>query len=129
MTARRERIAWVAFVAIIALIALRMPPRVTPTARDLDFASTMMELRQQVDDRYVRDVTDAELREAAIRGMFMALDPHSEYVPPADATDFNLRLRGNFHGVGILVDPQDEAGGLLVIRPIEESPAAAADVR
>jgi carboxyl-terminal processing protease len=129
MTAQKERIAWLAFVAIIAVIALRPPPRVSPTARDLDFASTLIELRQQVDGRYVRTVSDEDLCLAAIRGMFSVLDPFSEYVPPSLAEEFNLDLRGNFHGVGILVDREDEAGGLLIVRPIENSPAAGAGVR
>ncbi len=129
MTARNERIAWLAMVGIIALVALRAPPRVTPTARDLDFASTVIELRQEIDHRYVRDVGEAELRDAALRGMLSVLDEFSVYIPPQNAEAFNLDLQGNFHGVGILVDRQDEAGGLLIIRPIEESPAALAGIR
>jgi carboxyl-terminal processing protease len=129
MTAQKERIAWIAFVGIIAVVALRLPSRVTPTGRDLDFAATLIELRQQVDDRYVLNVSDEEMRQAAIRGFFAALDPFSEYVPPAEADDFNLDLRGNYHGVGILVDREDQAGGLLIVRPIENSPAAKAGVR
>src|SRR5690606_14797982 len=111
------------------LVALRAPPRVTPTARDLDFASTVIELRQEIDHRYVRDVGEAELRDAALRGMLSVLDEFSVYIPPQNAEAFNLDLQGNFHGVGILVDRQDEAGGLLIIRPIEESPAALAGIR
>lgn len=129
MPVHPERIAWLAFVGIIAIAALLVPARVAPTSRDLDFASTMMELRQRVDDHYVREVGDAEMREAAIRGMLGALDEFSEYIPPSGALAFNLDLQGNFHGVGILVDRQDTAGGLLIVRPIEKSPAAAAGVK
>ena len=126
---QRERIAWLGFVAIIAIVAASIPGGVSPTARDLEFTATLMELRQRVQDHYVRDVTDEELREFAIQGMLQSLDENSFYVPPSAADAFNQDLQGTFEGVGILVDREDTQGGLLVMRPIEDSPAMAAGVR
>ena len=123
MTSKRERLAWLAFVAIIAIVAVTIPAGVSPTSRDLEFTATLMELRQRVEEHYVREVSDEELRLAAIQGMLRSLDENSIYVPPSAADAFNQDLQGTFEGVGILVDREDTQGGLLVVRPIEESPA------
>jgi carboxyl-terminal processing protease len=129
MSSQRERIAWLMFVAIIAAVAMLIPGGISPSARDISFAATLMELRQQVEQRYVREVSEEEMRQSAIQGMLQALDEYSEYIPPAAAEEFNLDLQGNFHGVGILVDREDQGGGLLIVRAIEDSPAAYAGVQ
>ena len=76
--------------------------------------------------KYVEDVDDAKLIEAAINGMLTSLDPHSSYLSPDDADDMRVQTRGAFGGLGIEVTQED--GFVKVITPIDETPAAKAGV-
>ena len=76
--------------------------------------------------KYVEDVDEAKLIEAAINGMLTSLDPHSSYLSPDDADDMRVQTRGAFGGLGIEVTQED--GFVKVITPIDETPAAKAGV-
>ena len=101
-------------------------------ASETDQAKTykQLELFGDIFDRirakYVEDVDDAKLIEAAINGMLTSLDPHSSYLSPDDASDMRIQTRGAFGGLGIEVTQED--GFVKVITPIDETPAAEAGV-
>ena len=76
--------------------------------------------------KYVEDVDEAKLIEAAINGMLTSLDPHSSYLSPDDADDMRIQTKGAFGGLGIEVTQED--GFVKVITPIDETPAAKAGV-
>ena len=71
--------------------------------------------------QYVEEVDDADLIEAAINGMLTSLDPHSGYLPPADAEAMQEQARGEFGGLGIEVT--QEEGFVKVVSPIDGTPA------
>ena len=101
-------------------------------ASETDQAKTykQLELFGDIFDRirakYVEDVDDAKLIEAAINGMLTSLDPHSSYLSPNDTDDMRIQTRGAFGGLGIEVTQED--GFVKVIAPIDETPAAEAGV-
>ncbi|RME16602.1 MAG: S41 family peptidase [Alphaproteobacteria bacterium] len=76
---------------------------------------------------YVEEVEPKDLIEAAINGMLTSLDPHSNYLPPKDAADMEVRTRGSFGGIGIEVS--QEEGFVKVISPIDGTPAAEAGIQ
>ena len=80
----------------------------------------------RIREKYVEDVDDSKLIEAAINGMLTSLDPHSSYLSPDDADDMRVQTRGAFGGLGIEVTQED--GFVKVITPIDETPAAEAGV-
>ena len=78
-----------------------------------------------------RDKLDpALLSEAAVRGMLEALDdPHTHYVAPQTfSSESQDILRGKFEGIGAHVSI-NRAGKILIVAPIEGSPAEAAGLR
>jgi carboxyl-terminal processing protease len=80
-----------------------------------------------VEDQYVEPVDRARLLEGAIEGMVSRLDPHSAYLPAEDYAIFRGDTQGEFGGIGVEVDFQADA--IVVIAPIEGSPAARAGVQ
>ncbi len=76
---------------------------------------------------YVDEKTDAELVRAAIEGMVQTLDPHSEYYTPEQFHAFQADLSGQFGGLGIEVNMEDN-GLVHVVTPIDGTPAAEAGV-
>jgi carboxyl-terminal processing protease len=81
----------------------------------------------QIENEYVDPVDRAKLLEGAIKGMVAALDPHSSYMSPDDYTSFQGETEGHFAGIGIEVEIRDDK--LVVLAPIEGSPAARAGIR
>ncbi|MBU1539435.1 MAG: S41 family peptidase [Alphaproteobacteria bacterium] len=79
-----------------------------------------------VEQAYVVPVDDKKLIEAALQGMMSALDPHSNYLPPAGFDELQERTSGAYSGVGLTI--QAEGGLVKVISPMDGGPAARAGV-
>ncbi len=76
---------------------------------------------ERIRANYVEEVAPKELIEAAINGMLVSLDPHSNYLPPEDAADMRMQTRGAFGGLGIEVT--QEEGFVKVVSPMDGTPA------
>jgi carboxyl-terminal processing protease len=122
-----ERVAWLAAVVVVSGLALHLPGSTAPREEDYKFVRTLVDVHRQVTVSYVDEVDVERLREAAIAGMLSRLDPFTEYVPPREEQAFNETLDGNFEGVGIFINERED-GGVEVVTPIDDSPAARAGV-
>lgn len=80
-----------------------------------------------VEQSHVREVSDDELVEGAIRGMLASLDPHSEYLTPDEYRVLAADTEGRYAGAGIEIDVHD--GWLTVLTVFPGGPAALAGVR
>ena len=74
-----------------------------------------------------KGVSDEKLIMAAINGMLQSLDKYSAYLAPPELKAMRDRLRGQFGGLGIKI--QKHENGLLVISPIDETPAFRAGIK
>ncbi|MEA2708971.1 MAG: carboxyl-terminal processing protease [Phycisphaerales bacterium] len=61
-------------------------------------------------------------------GAFAELDPFSSMIWPTDLEEFNKTTQGEFSGVGIQIQT-DEDGSLKVVSPLEDSPAYKAGIK
>ena len=61
-------------------------------------------------------------------GAFAELDPFSSMIWPADLEEFNKTTQGEFSGVGIQIQSDDD-GSLRVVSPLEDSPAYKAGIK
>lgn len=75
---------------------------------------------------YVDQVSDKRLLEYAIRGMFYGLDPHSVYLDKKELEDFESGTQGEYSGIGIEISFKD--GALVVVSPIDDTPADRAGI-
>ncbi len=92
-----------------------------------EFAAMFNEIYKEVRDRYVDDVDSKKLFEGALQGMFLTLDPHSQYMDPDVYSQLEKDTEGAFSGIGIHIALRD--GVLTVIAPMPGSPAARVGVR
>lgn len=76
---------------------------------------------------YVNETMSPDLISGAIKGMLGTLDPHSGYLEPDFYNDLQVQTKGEFGGLGIEITIKD--GLLVVVSPMEGSPAAAAGIR
>ncbi len=61
-------------------------------------------------------------------GAFAELDPFSSMIWPSDLEEFNKTTQGEFSGVGIQIQ-SDEEGNLKVVSPLEDTPAYKAGIK
>lgn len=92
------------------------------------FFDPIIDIERILADRYVTEVDLAKLRDGAISGMLEALgDPYTEYVPSEGVREFDKRIRGHYVGIGATVR-QHDSGGVLIVSPLEDSPALHAGI-
>jgi len=84
------------------------------------------EVFDRIRAEYVEAPDEKKLIHAALRGMLTSLDPHSDYMEPVDYADVQEDTTGQFGGLGIEV--QMEEGGIKVVSPIDDTPAAKAGI-
>jgi carboxyl-terminal processing protease len=75
-----------------------------------------------IEDEYVDTVSAHKLSEKAIVAMLKDLDPHSVYIPSEELQDVNEPLEGNFSGIGIQFNMQNDT--IIVINTIPNGPSA-----
>ncbi len=99
------------------------------TARvSLDEIRRFVAVFRAVKDGYVDPIDDQTLMHAAIRGLLLDLDPHSAYLDAEQSRELNEAATGAYDGLGLEVVQQPDRS-LLVIAPIDDTPAARAGIR
>lgn len=74
-----------------------------------------------------KEISETQRVEGAIEGLVDSYgDPHTIYMPPKDADNFNENISGNFSGVGMEVGVRDDM--ITVISPLPDTPAEQAGV-
>ncbi len=104
------------------------PPAVGASPRQQDSGHPLLdEVAEHVRREYVDPVAPGALEQAAVEGLVESLDPHSAFLDAAEYGEMQVSTAGSYSGVGIEIGEQD--GRVVVIAPIEGSPAARAGVR
>lgn len=80
-----------------------------------------------IESQYYRDVDTEKLIEGAINGMMNTLDPHSNFLDKEIFSRMQEETSGEFGGLGIEVSQKD--GAILIITPIDDSPAYRAGIK
>jgi carboxyl-terminal processing protease len=94
----------------------------------LDEIRRFVAVFRAVKQGYVDPVNDGELMQAAIRGLLTDLDPHSAYLDADQSQALDEMASGAYTGLGLEVVQQADRT-LLVVSPIDETPAARAGIR
>jgi carboxyl-terminal processing protease len=115
-----------AIFGVIALMFLQLPPMVAKQDSVVNTYRALVEVDALAKQQFVEPIRDDRLVDGAIRGMMLQLDPYSGYIAPDELSAFQRRNRGEYIGIGIEVGVRD--GRLIVIAPIENSPAAKAGI-
>lgn len=80
-----------------------------------------------IESQYYREVDTEKLIEGALNGMMNTLDPHSAFLDRDIFAKMQEETSGEFGGLGIEVTQKD--GVLVIITPIEDSPAYKAGIK
>lgn len=74
-----------------------------------------------IEDNYVDSVKMDSMTETIIPTILEKLDPHSIYIPPRELVTVNETLRGNFDGIGVQFNMQNDT--ILVIQTVKGGPS------
>jgi carboxyl-terminal processing protease len=85
------------------------------------------QVMDMVERYYVRDVNRDELVDGAVKGMLQELDPHSSYMNKDEFEEMQVSTSGEFSGIGIEISMRN--GKLVVVSPIEDTPAHQAGLK
>jgi len=81
-----------------------------------------------IETHYVEDVQEQELMYGASRGLTDVLDPHSRFMDPDEYAKLKQETEGGEEVNGIGIDVERRKNRLVIVSPIEGSPAAKAGV-
>ncbi|RKR83690.1 S41A family C-terminal processing peptidase-3 [Mucilaginibacter gracilis] len=70
-----------------------------------------------IQKNYVDSLSDQALIDAAIKGMFTSLDPHSKYFSAKEAQEMKTMMSGSFVGIGIQYISQNDSVFITQIIP------------
>ncbi len=123
---RREAIQWsaAALIGLGLVVAAHQGTFVgiessfDPQAGEL---AALAEAKAVIQNRWVENPTEGQLRDGALDGMARTLDAFSAYIPPVETKDFTASTTGVFGGLGILIGL--DKGQVVVICPMEDTPA------
>jgi len=85
------------------------------------------EVLEKIQDEYVEEVDQSEAMDSAINGLLQSLDPYSAYMNPKIFEESQSETSGEFGGLGIEVSM--ESGVVIVIAPIDDTPAHRAGIK
>jgi carboxyl-terminal processing protease len=81
-----------------------------------------------IEMNYVENVSESDLMFGAARGLTDVLDPHSRFMDPEEYDRLKRETEGDTEITGIGIDLERRKRGLVVVSPIEGSPAWKAGV-
>jgi len=116
------------FSALAAFVLTTHPLRADDAAPAADKDSPYDQIRtltramEMIRQDYVdgKKIGYEQLMRAALHGMLQSLDPHSQFMEPANFEDMKEDTESRFGGLGVHVTERN--GELIVVSPMEDSP-------
>jgi|TARA_B100000959_G_scaffold282136_1_gene347866 carboxyl-terminal processing protease len=115
-------------VLLTTLAIVKLSIAITSTSPSYEWFDPLIDVRGVLVDRHVKVPNEEEMQKAAIIAMIESLeDPYAMFVPDEKEKAFIKDLEGDYAGIGAEVRMID--GELVIITPMDDSPALKAGVR
>ena len=86
-----------------------------------------IDVLRQLNLNYADNINPGELNKTAIDAMLAKLDPYTVYIPESQIEDFELMTKGEYGGIGSLIQKQGEY--VVITEPYEGFPAQKAGLK
>jgi carboxyl-terminal processing protease len=125
----RMIVGFAVIVAFLSIFILSSQRHSSAEGKGSDYESIELftDVMAIIKKSYVEEVDTKKLIYGAINGMLSSLDPHSSFMPPDVYKEMKVDTKGAFGGLGIEISVKD--GVLIVISPIEDTPAFKAGIK
>jgi carboxyl-terminal processing protease len=131
----RWNLSWLLGITAVTLVGLSLtysaPTRDGRLQKKHQNLSLLVEVLEEVRDKYVKELSDDEMREFVEDMVELALerkDPYSGYLNPREFQDFRRQSRGKFGGIGIRIEVEAKTGQIFVQSPMVGTPAYEAGI-
>lgn len=115
------------FVPLLIISGCRNNSPSGPSEVDFSQDPLVKEIITRVQAEYVEDPDLEKMKEGALRGMLLALDPYSVYMNQDSYELFKEAAEGEYGGIGVEVVFKER--GLRVVSPVDDTPAAKAGLQ
>jgi len=86
-------------------------------------------VKKYLQNYYVGELNEEKMIETAVKGYIEGIgDIYTEYLTASEYEDLLVSVNGDYTGIGIYMS-QDIDGNIIVLLPIEDSPAEEADIK
>jgi len=85
------------------------------------------DIMRKLNNQYADDIKPGDLSKTSIDAMLAELDPYTVYVPESKLEDFELMTKGEYGGIGALIQKQDDY--VVITEPYEGFPAQKAGLK
>jgi carboxyl-terminal processing protease len=130
----RWNLSWLVGITAVTLVGLSLtysaPTRDSRIQKKHENLSLLVEVIEEVKDKYVKELSDDDMRQFVEDMVELALerkDPYSGYLNPKEYQDFKKQSRGKFGGIGIRISV-DRGGQIYVDSPMVGTPAYEAGI-
>jgi len=93
------------------------------TQIDVEYLKSVMDM---IKEKHKGEVTDSQLIEGALKGMFNSMDQYTTYFTQEEADSFLTSVSGTYEGIGIMMQKRDDY--MLVVKVFSSSPAEKAGI-
>jgi carboxyl-terminal processing protease len=107
---------------------VREEPATSIAAAGDDSVRALLEAIALVERELVREIPRRELVERALRGLVADLDGYSTYLDADSWREFERGFTSSFGGIGVVLDADEAAGKVVVVRLLVGGAAAASGV-
>ena len=115
-------------LTLLALSPARSVPPRASQEKLYEQVELLAEAITVIQSDYVEEVDPKRLIYGALRGLVESLDRHSQFLDPDAYSEMQVETKGEFGGVGLEITISKE-GMLTVVAPMDDTPAAKAELR
>ena len=109
---------------------IRLSETDNKSAKDVDKA--IQKIRGVIDNNYLNasEINEQDLIDGAIKGYVYGLgDKYSEYFTTEEWENYQALILGNFEGIGINREIDEDSNRVIIVSPIPETPAEKAGIK
>ncbi len=97
---------------------------------DEDIETLLQTYREIIDEYYLGEINEEDLKEGAVRGYVEGLgDPYTEYISKEEMEEYMQDTLGNYVGIGIYMTTNTQNGHIVVLATMKGSPAETAGLK
>ncbi len=99
------------------------------TIDNVDLQTKLSIIKAYLNNKYIGELNEEDMIQSAIKGYVKGLgDDYTEYLTKSEYEELLVNVTGDFVGIGIYMT-KDNNGNVIVIAPIEDSPAEEAGLQ
>ena len=115
IASKLRRTASIALIAVMSFTSLSFGE---DFKKDMSFFDAA---KEYILNNYAGDVTEDQLIDGAVKGMYDSLDKYSTYLDAEENRQFTEDVQGTFSGIGAQISLKN--GSVTIVEPLENSPA------